>query len=171
MTTGLGSLEYADRYPYQLSSDPSYVHNPQEMKEKVNAPLEKRVRWIRDEGKFSVSSVDSAVIVKGVSDTFRQHQASLWQSRLTQEFITLDWATKISAVLGIVGVFAPSRIITIAFLGAIFIAGAIVARGTADQAEAWSRSPTQEIATLRTQAYNKELTKIPDGILHPQENP
>ena len=53
---------------YDLSPDPTYKHDVAAMQEKVALPMDKRIRWIRDEGENSIESIDGALLIKRVSD-------------------------------------------------------------------------------------------------------
>jgi hypothetical protein len=162
---------------YDLSPDPTYKHDFAAMQEKVVQPMEKRIRWIRDEGKNSIESIDGAVLIKRVSDVERKRQATLWEVARAQKEIMLDWVMK-----GGAGLFATWTLLSLTSLssqlifasamgevacGVIFIAGATFAVQDAKQVEGWQSSPAVEIAKQRTLSYQQKTTS--ENILNPEE--
>jgi hypothetical protein len=163
---------------YQLTADPTYQHNFEEMKNRVNQPMEKRIRWIRDEGKNSIESIDGAVVIERTADVQRKTQAELWEVARKQKEIMLDWVMKLGAGLYVIGLAAgavSSEALTggsalgEVVCGVIFIAGAILAGRDADQVEGWQRAPSQEVAKQRTLAYTKTDVTAHQAALHPAE--
>ncbi len=187
------SLERYDQEKFKssLSLDPQYVHHHEEMKERVKALPEKRITWIRDseDGIFSIHSVDSATLIKSVSDAYRQHRSLICQNAQKAH----EWACKkilmslgvIGIALGAVAVFMPQAKIAAGVAGVVLAGiGAHYyfdkeskAHDAEKQAQLWSKPSTfaQEVANRRKTAYEGGFPYVysknlkSEGFLHPLE--
>jgi hypothetical protein len=149
---------FQEKYQLSLSPDPQYVHN---------ALPERRIQWLKDEGIFSTWAVDSAVQITAPSHAFREHQTSLWQKiyHMNNSFSKLALLMGVGFAMVEAGLKLQSRLtpagalitIGVTLLTTAVVAGffSLRAHHAAEQANHWNRSPIQELANQRAEAYQQ----------------
>lgn len=181
MSTISTEVGFAEEYRYTISPDPEYlIHSSQEMAERVKAPLEQRVRWVKDVngGNRSVWSVDSTILVEGPSDAFREFIASFWKHSLNKKQVLTESSLYVRGVctifVSLISIFRwedfPAMLGILTF-GTIGVMAVLATQKGKDFAkiQQWNRHPAHEVAKLRTEAYDKPSSQAPAGILHPLE--
>lgn len=197
VSTGFDSpadLFEQEKYQRSITTTDNYVHAPAEMEKRVNSLLEKRIQPLSDgRGMFSQSSVDSTVVVKGVSDIFCKDRIEKWKKIEEESLNTRNkavvgmWSSVLAGMLvramhskndpaalaiGVIGVTAN-------------IIFALLAQNKITQAKeqqaSWNTSPAEGVARERTEAYKRGFMHVynhsmkiekegsKNGVLHPLE--
>lgn len=179
----------AEKYPSTFSLDPQYVHHHDQMKERVRAAPEQRITWIRDseDGIFSFHSVDASVVVKTVSDAYRNYRIQICQNkekenqRLRNGYLLL---TGMTSILGLVGTtlngmpyVVVAGIVAAIFCGYQAAQNDAKVKETGKQAKLWGERSNlaQQIADDRKKVYEKGFPYVyshdlkKKGFLQPKE--
>lgn len=169
----------AEKYKSSYSLNPQY--DPKEMKEAVG-----RITYLRDEGAFSLYSVDGAFIVRKVSETFQKHRSEIWQN-MQKGYET--WRN----CWGVGGAVVTIAVVVVGYLcesnPVVTCAGVVAGYATykfgqnwgnasdaKKEAELWTQPSNlaQEIADKRKAAYTKgfpyiHANNLKNTILQPAE--
>jgi hypothetical protein len=172
----------AEKYKSSFSLDPQYVHDPKQ------GLQEKRITYLRDEGAFSLHSVDGAVIVRTLSEIYQKNKSAIWEN-IQQGY------ERTSRVIGLGGggmsvgacllgyanpVTAPIWFTTAGVIAGLSLIGYAYCSTSATkahkQAQLWSHPSTmpQEVAEKRKIAYEKGFgyiytNNLKNNLLHAPE--